>query len=108
MPTVTYTWPDNIPTNSALIPASVLVTVSGGALGTPAIPPVSVPAAAVSADIPNVPVELSTDPDYIVTAQMLDASGVAIGIASVSDPFSVLSPPVVIQTPGKGAVTVTP
>jgi len=108
MATVTYTWPDSVSTNSALVPANVVVTVSGGALGLPAIPSVTVAANALTADILNVPVEASTDPLYVVSAQMVDASGASIGAPSVSDPFSILTPPAVIMTPGKGAVTVKP
>ena len=106
--TVTLTWLNNVSTNSNLTPGTLVASISGGTLKSPLV--ASVPVGAVTVDIPSVPVELATDPDYIASVQMVDNSSpaVALGTAIPSDPFSVLEPPVVVMTPGKVAVSVGP
>jgi hypothetical protein len=105
MATVTVNWQNNVPVNSSATPGNVLVSITGGPAGT-VIPSVSVPVGAITATISNVPTEAATDPDYVVAVQEFDTTGVAIGVPQLSAPFSVLTPPAVLQTPGNVTVTV--
>lgn len=104
--TVSLFWKNDTSTNSNATPGTLLASISGGTLASPMV--VTVPVGAVTVDIPGVPVEAGTDPDYIASVQMVDNSSpaVAIGVAMPSDPFSVLEPPVVVMTPGKVSVSV--
>lgn len=106
--TVTLTWANDQPTNSDLTPGTLVASIKGGTLASPLV--ITVPVGSTTVDIPGVPVEASTDPDYIASVQMVDDSSpaVAIGVAIPSDPFSILQPPVVVMTPGKVSVSIGP